>query len=150
MPAGAERAASSMRLVYGAFTGLLRERLGGRDVRGWDLTMALFSTFMSTTRRLTRPPGRRQHGQLRVPGAALAPENNIVKETMHHLEKNSNKNMLSWTHARSRKGTTKVRRQKVAHSATSKKDWVGGRVGLRQGPSSLNPAGVNGLIPAKK
>ena len=150
MPAGAERAISSVRLIYGAFTGTLREWLGDQDVSGWDLAMAIISILMSTTRKLTRPPGRLQHGQLRAPGAALVPEDNIVKETMHHLEKNLNMNMLSWSHARTRKSMMKVRRQKVAHSAPSKKEWVGGRVGLRQGPSSLNPAGVNGLIPAKK
>ena len=123
---------------------------GDQDVSGWYLAMAIIPTLMSITRRHSRPPRRRQHGQPCAPGAAYIPEDCIVKETKRHLEMNFNKNMLSWSHARTKEGMMKVRRQKVAHSAPSKKEWVGGRVGLRQGPSSLNPAGVNGLIPAKK
>ena len=69
---------------------------------------------------------------------------------MLHLAMNFNKIALSWLHARVKESTTRVRRQEDAHSAPYKKEWVGGRAGLRQGPSSLNPAGVNGLIPAKK
>ena len=55
MPAGAERAASSDRLVYGAFTGLLREWLGGQDVSGWDLAMAIISTLMPVRVRVHLP-----------------------------------------------------------------------------------------------
>ena len=46
--------------------------------------------------------------------------------------------------------TTPPSMRGTAHSAKSVSEWVGGRAGLRQGPSSLNPAGVNGLIPAKQ
>ena len=47
--------------------------------------------------------------------------------------------------------TTRARtRRRTARSATRLSIRVGGRAGLRQGPSSLNPAGVNGLTSAKQ
>ena len=125
---------SIIRLVNYALTGLFRERLGGHVASGGCPAMAIISTYTL----------------LLFSGAAAAPENDLAKKMMHHLVKNFNKNMLPRVHARTREGMMKVRRQRTAHSAPTKKEWVGGRAGLRQGPSSLNPAGVNGLIPAKK
>ena len=141
---------SIIRLVYCAFIGPFRERLGGQVVSGGYLAMVIISTLMLPAHMRTGPPHRRQHGQLRAHDAAAAPEDDIAKKMMLHLAMNYNKIALSWLHARVKESTTRVRRQEVAHSAPYRKEWVGGRVGLRQGPSSLNPAGVNGLIPAKK
>ena len=150
MPADVECVASIVGLVYCAFTGLSRERLGGQAVSGWFLAMVIISTLTLPASGRIWLPQRRQLRQPRAPGAASVSEDDSAREMMLHLATNYNKVALSWLHARIKESTTRVRRQEIAHSAPYRKEWVGGRVGLRQGPSSLNPAGVNGLIPAKK
>ena len=137
-------------LVGAAVAGLVRKEAGCQVVTGWCLALAIISTLVLLALMCIWLPQRRQHRQHHAPGAAAVPEDSLAKEMMRHLVMNFNKIAPFCSHARGKKGTTKVRRQKVAHSAPSKKEWVGGRAGLRQGPFSLNPAGVNGLIPAKK
>ena len=98
MPAGAECVASIIRQVYCAFTRFLREWLGGQDVSGSDLAMAIISTFMLIARMRPRPPQRRQPGY--APGAVPVQEDDPAKEAMHHLETNSNEIAPPWSHAR--------------------------------------------------
>ena len=141
---------SIIRLVNCAFIGPFRERLGGQVVSGGGLAMVIISTLGLLAHMRIRPSRCRRHRQPRALGVATIPEDDIAKKMMLHLVKNYNKIALSCLRASGKESTTKVRRQRTAHSAPYRKEWVGGRVGLRQGPSSLNPAGVNGLIPAKK
>ena len=147
-PADAEHDASVIVLVGKAAADLPREELAGQVVSDWSLALAIISTLMLLALMRTWLPQRRQHPQHHAPGAAAVPEDDLAKEMMPYLVVNLNKIVSFCSRACGKEGTAK--KQLTAHSAQSLSVWVGGRAGLRQGPSSLNPAGVNGLIPAKQ